>query len=225
MTKIKDIPKINRPREKLEKYGISKLDDVELLALTLGSGIKGLNVIALSRSVLKEVRRVGVGNADMSLLSNIKGLGKVKAGQLMAALELGIRLSKTDIPVMSVDDVWVQCADFSSSKKEHTVAFYLDTQSRLIERQVISVGILDTSLIHPREVFEPAIRLSAASVILVHNHPSGDLEPSPEDFDVTERLKNSSEILGIDLLDHIIVSKKGYVSIISEMRKVERDLK
>lgn len=222
MTKIKDILKIDRPREKLEKYGTSKLDDVELLALILGSGIKGMNVLALSRSVLKEVRRVGVGNADISLLSNIKGLGKVKAGQLIAALELGIRLSKTDIPVMSVDDVWVQCADFSSSKKEHVVAFYLDTQSRLIQRLIISVGILDTSLIHPREVFEPAIRFSAASVILVHNHPSGDLEPSPEDFNITERLKNSSEILGIDLLDHVIVSKKGYVSIISEIKKVEQ---
>jgi DNA repair protein RadC len=109
-------------------------------------------------------------------------------------------------------DVWQLCIDIKDSKKEHFIAFYLDSQKNLIEREIISVGILDASLVHPREVFEPAVRFNAGSVIVAHNHPSGVLEPSPEDKAVTKRLKQSAEILGIEIEDHVIITSKSFYS-------------
>lgn len=211
--KLKQLAKVDLPREKLEKYGTNKLQDFELLAIVLGSGIAGLNVLELAKKVLQKTKKKGLRHITLDDLLSIKGLGKAKALQMLAVLELGNRFSSTEhVEVLTPKDVWNLCADIREVKKEHFLVFYLDTQSRLIERSIISVGILDESLVHPREVFEPAVRLTASSVILAHNHPSGSLEPSVEDQKVTKRLKDAGALLGIEVVDHVIVAKKGWAS-------------
>jgi len=212
MTKIKDLQKIEMPREKMEKYGAGKLADFELLAVLLGSGIEGLNVLQLSKKILQTVSKIGKEKITLEDLQKIKGLGKAKASQILSVLELTKRFNSETSEILVPEDIFKLCADIRDSKKEHFVAFYLDTQNRLIERQIISIGTLNASLVHPREVFEPAVTHHSASIIVAHNHPSGNLEPSPEDREITKRLKESGEILGIELSDHIIVSKSGYFS-------------
>ena len=211
--KIKDLAKVDRPREKLEKYGTDKLTNPELLAVLLGSGIKGLNVFELSKKTVKLIEKIGTDKIGLDDLLKEKGLGKAKALQVIAALEFGKRLNLEQKPeILTPEDIWKLCADIRNSKKEHFVAFYLDTQSKLIERQIISIGTLNASLVHPREVFEPAVSLRAASVIVAHNHPSGDLEPSDDDSAVTKRLAEAGKILGIDLIDHIVITASGFTS-------------
>lgn len=211
--KLKDLPKIDLPREKLEKYGSEKLKDYELLAILLGSGIKDLNVLELSKKILGTIKKVGVKKVALADLLKIKGLGKAKAPQVFAVLELGKRLNVENKPeILSASDVWNFCADIRTMQREYFIAFYLDTQNCLIERQTISIGTLNSSLVHPREVFEPALSFHAASIIIAHNHPSGDLEPSAEDREVTKRLVQAGKIIGIDIIDHIILGKRGYLS-------------
>lgn len=214
MPRMKDIPKVDMPREKLEKYGPEKLTDGELLALLLGSGIKGLNVLQLARKILKLIEKVGVEKVTLPMLLQEKGLGHAKASQIVAVLALGKRLHEKIKPeILTPQDVWKLCADFRESKREHFVAFYLDTQGRVIERQIISIGTLDTSLVHPREVFEPAVSLRAASVIVAHNHPSENLASSEEDRDITHRLREAGKILDIRLIDHVVVTGEGWKAI------------
>jgi len=208
--KIKDLPRVELPREKLEKYGANKLADYELLAILLGSGIAGLNVLQLSKKILKEVRNIGIDKISFDDLIKIKGLGKAKAAQVLAVIGLSKRLNSEQPEILSPQDVWKLCVDFRESKKEHFAVFYLDTQSKLIERQIISIGTLSASLVHPREVFEPAVRLSTSSIIVVHNHPSGSLVPSQADMLLTKNLKKAGEILGINLENHIIVTKDKF---------------
>lgn len=211
MSRIKDIPKVDLPREKLEKYGPEKLTDSELLALLLGSGIKGLNVLQLSKKILKLIEKVGVEKVTLEMLLEEKGLGKAKASQIIAVLSLGKRLhDKAKPEILTPQDVWKSCADFRDSKKEYFVAFYFDTQNRLIERQIISIGTLDASLVHPREVFEPAVVLHAAGIIVAHNHPSGSLDPSEEDTEITKRLVHAGKILDIRITNHIIVTREKW---------------
>lgn len=211
--KIKDLAKVDRPREKLEKYGTDKLTNPELLAVLLGSGIKGLNVYELAKRIAKLIEKTGADKITLEKLLEERGLGKAKALQVIAALEFGKRINswkKTEI--LTPEDVWKLCIDIRNSKKEHFAAFYLDTQSKLIERQIISIGTLNASLVHPREVFEPAISLRAASVIVAHNHPSGDREPSSDDVAITKRLAEAGKILGIEIIDHVIVAAAGFTS-------------
>lgn len=210
--KIKDLERVELPREKLAKYGSDKLKNYELLAIVLSSGIEGLNVLELSKKIL-ELYEKQRHNLTLQDLLKIKGLGPAKAGQVFAALELGKRWSKEPGPeILTPEHVWNFCADIRASKREHFVAFYLDTQNQVIDRQIISIGTLNASLVHPREVFEPALTLRAASVIIAHNHPSGDLDPSSEDREVTKRLADAGRLLGVELTDHIIVSKSGQFS-------------
>ena len=212
MTRIKDVSRFDLPREKLQKYGVSKLADHELLAILLGSGIQGFNVLQLSKKILDTILKIGKEKITIADLRKIKGLGQIKASQILSIIELTKRLNTNKPEILSANDVWKLCTDIRESKKEHFIAFYLDTQNRLIERQIISIGTLNTSLVHPREVFEPAIKLSTASIIIAHNHPSGDTEPSPEDKEVTKRLREADKILGIEIVDHVIVSKLSYLS-------------
>lgn len=215
--KIKALPKVDLPREKLQKYGVQKLADHELLAILLGSGIEGTNVLELSKKILKTVTKIGRDKIALSDLLEIKGLGPAKAGQIISIIELSKRFTSDISEILSPEDVWKQCADFRDSKREHFVAFYLDTQSRFIERQIISIGVLNGTLVHPREVFEPAVRLHAASIIVAHNHPSGSLEISKEDKQVTLQLVEAGKVLGIELEDHIIVTSKSFVSFQQKM--------
>lgn len=217
--KIKDLPKVDRPREKLQKYGVEKLSNKELMAIILGAGIKGCNVVELSKKVLNLISKVGIDNITITNLLEIKGLGQTKASQIISSLELGRRLlkDKKSELIMSPKDVWEKMEDLRDSKKEHFVVFYLDTRNQIIKREIISIGTLNASLIHPREVFEPAIRNNTAQIILAHNHPSGITEPSEEDKIVTKRLIEAGKLLGIEVLDHIIVTKMAYISQKSEL--------
>jgi DNA repair protein RadC len=212
--KIKDFPKIDRPREKLQKYGVEKLSDKELMAIILGVGIKGCNVVELSQKVLKVILKIGVDQISIKNLLDIKGLGNTKASQIISSLELGRRLlkNKRSELILSPKDVWEKMEDLRNSKKEHFVVFYLDTRNQIIKREIISIGTLNTNLIHPREVFESAIRYSTSQIIISHNHPSGIADSSEEDICVSKRLVEAGNILGIDILDHIIVSKDDYKS-------------
>ncbi len=213
MKKIRDFTESERPREKLLQYGPNKLTDAELLAIILGSGTKGRNVLSLSRAILKRIAGLGGAQITLNDLKNIRGLGTVKQLQIVALLALSKRLQARDgQEIFSTKDIWNMCNDFYTSAKEHFVVFYLDTQSQLIERRLISVGILDRNIVHPREVFEPALTLHASVVIVAHNHPSGDTKPSPMDIVLTKKLTDAGELLGIFLEDHIIVSKKEHTS-------------
>lgn len=212
--KIKDLPKIERPREKLEKYGPERLSNSELLAILLGTGQKGINVVELSKRILTKFSGDGLSKADVKALKNTFGLGSAKACEIVACFELGRRLlqNKQAALLLSPKDVWDQLKDIRDNKKEHFVVFFLDARNQEIKREIISIGSLNASLVHPREVFEPSIRYSAAQIIVAHNHPSGDPDPSEEDLVITKRLVSAGKILGIDIIDHIIVAKNKFIS-------------
>lgn len=209
--KLTELKKADLPREKMEKYGAKRLKNFELIAIVLGSGIKGCNVLELARKIEKLITQKSANNVTLEDLQGIHGLGKAKAIQILAVISLADRFrSESGFELLSVKDIWNLCADFRSSKKEHIVAFYLDTQQKLIERRIISVGTLDASLLYPRDVFEPALQLSAAGVVLAHNHPSGSIDPSDEDTAITKRVADAGDLLGIILISHVIVSARGY---------------
>lgn len=215
MTKIKDLPKVERPREKLEKYGPEKLLNSELLAILLGTGTKGINVVELANKILKKFSGEGVDKANFKELKNTFGLGTAKACEIVACFELGRRFlqNKKSVLILSPQDVWYELKDLHDNKKEHFVVFYLDSRNQEIKRDIVSIGSLNASLVHPREVFEPAVRHLAAQIIVAHNHPSGDSESSAEDLAITKRLVEAGKILGIELVDHVIVTKSGFVSL------------
>jgi len=212
--RLKEVPSVDRPREKLEKYGVNRLSDSELMAILIRTGIVGKNVVELSKQIVRIIKKVGLEKLEMKDLLDIKGLGKTKAGQILASIEIGRRFlkDKKATLILSPRNVWNEMADLRDNKKEYFVIFYLDTQNQLIKREIISVGTLNESLIHPREVFEPAIKCFTAQIIMAHNHPSGNLEPSSEDIAVSKRLIDAGNLLGIEVLDHIIVTKDGFKS-------------
>lgn len=214
MVKIKDLPKIERPREKLEKYGPEKLSNSELLAILLRTGSKGINVVELANKILKKFSGDGLSKAAIKELKNTFGLGVAKACEIIACFELGRRLlqNKQASLILSPKDVWKELKDIRDNKKEHFVAFFLDARNQEIKRETISIGSLNANLVHPREVFEPAVRNLAAQIILAHNHPSGDPEPSEDDLEITKRLVESGKILGIEVMNHVIVTKNSYFS-------------
>lgn len=219
--RLKEIPSVDRPREKLEKYGVNRLKDNELMAILIRTGIVGKNVVVLSKQIIRIMKKIGLEKLEMKDLLEIKGLGKTKAGQILASLELGRRFLKDKKAklILSPRNIWHQMTDLRDNKKEYFVIFYLDIQNQLIKREIISVGTLNESLIHPREVFEPAIKYFTAQIIMAHNHPSGNLEPSEEDINVSKRLKDAGNLLGIEVLDHIIVTKDGFKSL-KELKKI-----
>lgn len=215
MPKIKDIPKVERPREKMEKYGPGKLSNSELLAILLRTGAKGINVVELSGKILNKFPKGKLAKAGFKELENTFGLGKAKACEILACFELGRRLLK-DKPhnlLLSPSDVHREMKDYRNHRQEHFVVFFLDSRSGEIENRVVSVGTLNASLVHPREVFEPAINCSAAQIIIAHNHPSGDTEPSEDDLTVTRRLVEAGKLLGIEVVDHVIVTKNDFASL------------
>lgn len=212
--KIKDLPKVDRPREKLEKYGPERLSDSELLAILLRTGSEGINVVELAGKILRKFSGVGLAKASVKELKNTFGLGSAKACEISACFELGRRLlqNKQSTLILSPKDVWDELKDIRDHRKEHFIIFFLDSRNQEIKREIISVGSLNSNLVHPREVFEPAVRHLAAQVIIAHNHPAGDPSPSQEDSDITKQLVNAGKLLGIDISDHVIVSKANYFS-------------
>lgn len=212
--KIQELPQVEQPREKFEKYGPEKLSSSELLAIILRTGIEGTNVVELSKKILQKFGEQGLAFATFEELKSIKGLGETKVMQILASIELGKRIlkGKKSNLYLSPNDVWEELKDIRNQKKEYFVIFYLDTRNQEIKREVISVGTLNANLVHPREVFEPAIQSLSAQIIVAHNHPSGDPEPSAEDIQITRRLIEAGNILGIELLDHIIVANSSFLS-------------
>jgi DNA repair protein RadC len=217
---IHDLPVSERPRERLQRLGVEALSAQEILALILGRGISGESVMVTAQRLLSRFGSLkGIAGASLEELSQVKGIGIAKAAQIKAAVELASRVegySETaDKPLVKTpDDVagLVQ-GRLKGKKKEYFLALLLDTRNQLIRIAEISVGSLDSSIVHPREVFKEAITASAASVIFVHNHPSGDTEASEDDIQLTKRLAEAGEIMGIDVLDHIIIGDKKYISL------------
>ena len=212
--KIKDLPKVERPREKLMKYGPEKLSNSELLAILLRIGRPGRNVVEIAQQILRQRGGENLPKLTLKELVNLPGIGPVKACEIIASFELSKRLlqgKKAEI-YLKPKDVWEELKDIRDNKKEHFVIFFLDARNQEIKREIISVGSLNANLVHPREVFEPAVRNLAAQIILAHNHPSGDPEPSEDDLEITKRLVESGKILGIDIVDHIIVTKSDFTS-------------
>ncbi len=212
--KIKDLPKVDRPREKLEKYGPEKLSNSELLAILLRTGSEGVNVVELSGKILKKFSGEGLPKASVEELKDTFGLGAAKACEIVACFELGRRLlqNKKSALILSPQDVWDELKDLRDHKKEHFVIFFLDTKNQEIKRETISVGSLNENVVHPREVFEPAIKHLASQVIIAHNHPSGDPEPSEGDSVMTQKIIEAGKILDIEVKDHVIVGKDGFYS-------------
>jgi len=211
---IKNLERSKQPRERLVRYGINTLSEVDLIALLLGSGRKGQNVLSLARTIIKEISLHKLTSASFQELKQIPGIGSTKASQLVACFELGKRLliHKKTLLILSPKEVWEQMVDIRDHKKEYFVSFFLDIGNQIIKREIISIGSLNASIVHPRELFEPAIRNFASQIIISHNHPSDKVMPSGEDISVTKRLIEAGKIIGIAVVDHVIVSKSGYLS-------------
>jgi len=220
MPKLKDIPKVDRPREKFLKKGPDSLSKGELLAILLGSGIKGKNVKELAEQIIK---KFGARFLSLSVddLLEIQGIGQAKALQIISALELIKRfyldLSPKDNIITSAQNVISLSSDLIDKKKEYLVCFYLNARNVLLKKEVVSIGILDKSLIHPREIFGLAVELRAASVVLVHNHPSGNPMPSEDDEEIVNRIVEAGKIMGINVVDFIIVAEQGVFSFFEKL--------
>ncbi|MHB8917806.1 MAG: RadC family protein [Desulfocucumaceae bacterium] len=216
--KIKDMPADQRPRERLIREGARVLSDPELLAVILRTGSSNKSAVELATEVVSHFS--GLKNlvaAGVEELSTIKGMGPVKAAQLKAALEIGRRLasvSESERPTVRgpEDAAAVVMEEMRHLDREHFCALLLNTKHQVVAKETISIGTLNTSVVHPRELFKTAIKRSASAVILVHNHPSGDPTPSREDRDITRRLQEAGSIIGIEVLDHIIIGDNKFVS-------------
>lgn len=212
--KIKDLPLFERPREKLLRYGVSRLKDEELLAIIFSTGKKDKDVLSLSKKVLEIINEEKINNLNSDDLKEIDWLGIVKKCQFLAVVELGRRWfgSKKRRLILQPKDIWDELREYRDKKKEYFFAYYLDSRNTEIKKELISIGNLNQSIAHPREIFEPAIRYLAAQIILVHNHPSGETEPSEEDLILTKKMIEAGKILGIKIIDHIIIAKDSYFS-------------
>jgi len=206
--------KHDRPREKLQIKGPAALSDFELLQALIGSGNAQVDVATIAQASLKLIQKYGA-DVTYEQLQTVVGLGSAKITEILAAIELSKRyLMSSDQPIIDSPEKAVeQLADIRDKKQEYFVCLTLDGANRLIAKRIITIGTLTASLVHPREVFADAITDRAASIIVAHNHPSGILKPTQADIAVTERLQDSARLLGIHLVDHVIVSKTGFVSI------------
>lgn len=216
MKKINELYRHDKPREKLLAKGAGALKNYELMAVLIGSGTQGKDVIRLSREIVTLIDD-GFDTLELNRLLGVHGLGKAKAMQILAAIELSRRyLIRHNVKISSAEAVYRELQEYAHKKQEYFLAVTLDGASHLIEKRVVSIGTLNQSLVHPREVFADAVTDRAAGIIIAHNHPSGQLEPSGEDLRVTRRLKEVGEIMGIELLDHVILTKEGFLSLREE---------
>ena len=209
--KIKDLPKVERPREKLISKGPENLKDEELLAILLRTGREGKNVLDLAKQILNKYSKKRLLQMKYDDLIKIKGINSGKATTILASQELvkrALKVRDETLPVIqSTKDVLAQAVYMRDKSREHLMAIYLNARNEMVYKKPMFVGTLNANLVHPREIFQEALKQNAASVILVHNHPSGDSEPSQDDLEITKRIIEAGKIMGIDVLDHIIITK------------------
>jgi DNA repair protein RadC len=212
MKRIKDLPEFSRPREKLKERGSKALSDAELIALIIGTGSKDQDVRTLSSKIAKLISD-NKNNLSLELLSTIEGIGVAKASRIVAGFELARRyIVKDTLRITDAKDVVPLLSDIANKQQEYFVCISLNGINEVIAKRTVTVGLLDKTQVHPREVFADVIADRAASVILAHNHPSGELKPSTSDLKIHEQLTEAGKILGITVLDHLIVYKKDYYS-------------
>lgn len=215
MIKMSDKFKADRPREKLQSKGAPALSELELLMAIIGSGHAQADVTVIARRTKKLLEQHGL-DISYEQLQQVSGLGGARISEILAALELGKRYAiDPDSPVIdSPEEAVEQLADIRDKKQEYFVCLTLDGANRLIAKRTITIGTLTSSLVHPREVFADAITDRAAGIIIAHNHPSGSITLSVDDREVTDRLQESGKIVGIDVIDHVLVTKNDYISIL-----------
>jgi DNA repair protein RadC len=214
--RISEIPKSDRPREKLQLKGAGALSDIELLAILLGSGTKEHDVMEVAERILKVVDG-DKGNVSIEELQRIEGIGLAKATLIAAALEFSRRRIRPEgVKITFPADVLPLIRHYADRKQEHFLCISINGANEVITTRVISVGLVNKTQVHPREVFADPITDRASSIIVAHNHPSGALIPSKEDLEITKQLKSTGEIVGIKLLDHIIFNGKGYYSLLEK---------
>lgn len=214
---VRELHPVDRPRERMASKGAGALSEEELLALLLRTGYAGCGVLELASDLLRRYPKGALARLPMRELGRIRGVGPSRAAALGAAFELARRWEVSGpgegAPLLDTPSRVMERLSFLKDKrKEHFVALYLNACNRLLHEETVSIGTLTASLVHPREVFSPAVERGAASVIVAHNHPSGDLRPSPEDRETTRRLVGAGRLLGIPLLDHLLVAGSGYLS-------------
>jgi len=205
----------DRPRERILDWGAAALTDVDLVAALLGTGTAGADVLETAGRIARAVNLRRLHLAPLEDLLAVRGLGPARAAQLLAAAELGRRLwpdgDATPL-VRGPEQIFDLTRDIRALNREHFVGFYLNSRHQVLRRDIISIGSLNASIVHPREVYLPAIAISAASLVLAHNHPSGDPTPSEEDLAITRRLHEAGRLLGIELVDHVVVARDAYAS-------------
>lgn len=219
MYKLKEIPKIDRPRERLINFGAESLSNEELLSILLKTGTKDVSVKELASTILNKIGEINkLNEINYHILSSIQGVGSAKACTLLAVVELSRRITRKNA---SLNNVIIKSADiafdyfryiFKDQMQEYFYVIYLDNKKRVIENKLLFKGTLNQSIVHPREVFKSACILSASSIICVHNHPSGNVEPSKEDINLTKRLSEIGILMGIKVVDHLIISDDKYFS-------------
>lgn len=214
---IRDIPNNERPRERLIKYGVDKLSNEELLSIILSSGVRNKSCKELSLDIISEFDSINnLKNLNIKSLSNIKGIGVSKASIILASIEFGRRVysdNNIDIKLNSSEDIYNYIKnDLIDKKQEYFYALYLDNKNKLIDKKLLFIGTVNRSIVHPREVFKYAYLYSASSIVIVHNHPSGDVTPSKEDKILTDSIIELGNINKIPVIDHIIVGKDRYYS-------------
>ncbi len=217
-SRLRDLPPDERPRERLIRYGAGALSSAELIAVVLRTGTEGDGALDVAEGLLCRVGGVReLAGATLTELSAVRGIGPAKAAQLHAVIELGRRSTATQpvgrTRIRGPRDIWEMLGpELRTERKEHFVAVLLDTRNGVIARQTVSVGDLTSAIVHPREVFAPAIRHGAAALVVAHNHPSGDPAPSPEDIQVTKRLVSTGDLVGIPVMDHVVLGDAGWMS-------------